>query len=115
MGEDGIINIFLKAQADVDSRTLMGATPLIEASTKHVKVVEKLLRAGADVNAEMVDGGTALWMAINGGIVEIVGNVIRGWGKCVGGAWVMQKAVEAEWYEIVKILLVAGAVLPPKL
>lgn len=72
VGEDGIINIFHKAQADVDSWTLMGATPLIEASTKHVKVVEKSLRAGADVNAEMLDGRRALWMAINGGIVEIV-------------------------------------------
>ena len=89
----------------------MGETPLIEASSSHIKVVERLLRAGADVNAEMLDGRTVLWMAINGGNVQIVETLLTAGANVTGehGHEVIQKAVEVGHYEIFKILLVAGA------
>ena len=73
-GHTDIVEMLLKAGADVDARNKYGYTALIEASWgSHIDIVRMLLKAGADVNAQNHFGYTALIEAsINGNTTDIV-------------------------------------------
>src|SRR5437764_421168 len=72
-GKDKIAKLLIAAGAGVEARSMMGTTPLIEAASggfgisdeESLKVVQILLSAKANVNAEMYDGRSAMWVAVN--------------------------------------------------
>lgn len=73
-GNTEIVEMLLKAGANVDARNKYCYTALIEASWgSHIDIVRMLLKAGADVNAQNHFGYTALIEAsINGNTTDIV-------------------------------------------
>lgn len=75
---DQIVRILSRHGARVNSRTIHGYTPLIEAAaTGKPKAVSALLGVGADVNVADEDGWTALHFACAEGHVEIVQMLIN--------------------------------------
>jgi len=62
-GQKDVVELLLKAGADVNAITEDGWTPLMMASNGQKDVVELLLKAGADVNAITEDGWTPLMRA----------------------------------------------------
>jgi ankyrin repeat protein len=64
-----------RSGADIESRTRMGVTLIIYAADAEngTQIVHLLLKYGADVNAVMYDGRSALWLAARrGSKVELV-------------------------------------------
>jgi ankyrin repeat protein len=62
-GSPAMIEILLKAGADVNAKEARGVNALmlaVASETQDMKVVERLLKAGADVNARSAAGETAL-------------------------------------------------------
>jgi len=72
--QDEIVDILLKNGADIDSRTDLGATPLVLASVhkENVKILELLIDAGAEIDAKDDFGRTALIYAAGFGDAEMV-------------------------------------------
>ena len=68
----------MEAQANVNQAlTDDGATPLmVAANRRHLKVVQLLVQAGADVNQTDNDGKTALFHASGQGQVELCGRLL---------------------------------------
>ena len=60
-----VIEVLLKAGADVNARDKKGWTPLIGAACHRPEVIMILLRAGADVDVATEDGTCALMQAAN--------------------------------------------------
>ena len=72
-GFKDVVELLLKAGADVNAKSKGGWTALMYASNNDRKdVVELLLKAGADINAKGKDGWTALMLASNNGYEGIV-------------------------------------------
>jgi ankyrin repeat protein len=59
--------------AEVNSRTIHRATPLMWAAAQgHEELCRLLIERGADINARCIQGNTALIMATEGGHTDIV-------------------------------------------
>jgi ankyrin repeat protein len=73
-GHVKIVQMLIKAKANVDAETERGNTALIWASYNgHVDIVKMLIKAGADVDAKTKDGGyTALMYAYRKRRIEII-------------------------------------------
>lgn len=119
-GDVAAVNALLKSGADVNNRKFTfldgsgTSTALIEASFYgHLKVVQALLAAKADVDAtrsEKKDGETALTLAVQKGHVEVVRMLLAANADvdhpcCSANA--LYEAARARNLDIVKVLLAA--------
>jgi ankyrin repeat protein len=122
-GKDKITKILIAGGAGVDARSVMGGTPLIDAANggygipdeQYLKVVDILLSARANVNAEMYDGRSAMWVAVNRRhpkIVEILLKAGASLTSSFDGVSTMQRALENGDFDILEMLFLAGAELP---
>nr|MDO8115224.1 ankyrin repeat domain-containing protein [Candidatus Sigynarchaeota archaeon] len=72
-GHDGVVQLLLDHDADVNKTNDSGWTPLMEACVDgHSDVVKTLLNRGADVNLKTLVSGTAILFAAAGGHLDIV-------------------------------------------
>src|SRR5579859_7725347 len=121
--KDKIAKLLIAAGAGVEARSMMGVTPLIEAASggfgisdeQSLKVVEILLSAKANVNAEMYDGRSAMWVAVNRRHTKIVDVLLKAGASLTSsfdGVSTMQRALENGDSDIIEKLLLAGAELP---
>lgn len=62
-GHEEVVNYLLKQKADVKVANFRGMTALHYAVKKNLNVVEKLVQAGAALNAQNADGNTSLMLA----------------------------------------------------
>jgi serine/threonine-protein phosphatase 6 regulatory ankyrin repeat subunit B len=70
---DQVVELLLKANADVNVQANNGTTALMLASDNgHDQVVELLLKANADVNVQANNGTTALMLASDNGHDQVV-------------------------------------------
>jgi hypothetical protein len=131
-GKVSIVDLLLKAGADVNADTGSGygppvdsgdfrgvtasdgITPLMAASDNgHITIVDLLLKAGADVNKERKQGGTAIYLASQNGHADIV-RLLLAAGADVNkaldsGNTSLIIASSDGNTEIVRLLLAAGA------
>ncbi|MBF0545588.1 MAG: ankyrin repeat domain-containing protein [Candidatus Riflebacteria bacterium] len=102
-----VVDLFIKAGIDVNLRNPHGATPLLFSSYCGQEVlVEKLLKAGADVKAQDSEGSSALHLASTSKIAEL----LMSYGadpnlKDKKGRTPLHKAVENSAIDICKLLL----------
>ncbi len=79
--EKGILSdveMFLKAGADINTKTLEGVTPLMYAAQKgYLEIVEFLLEKGADAELKPLDGLSALHSAVMFNQLDVVELLIR--------------------------------------
>lgn len=111
-----IVDMLIKAGADVNARNNDGKTPLMLAAECNTSdVVDMLIKAGADVNAQDNERKTPLMKAVewnqDSAVTEIL---IKSWAdvnaRDIYGKTVLMNAAEkAENPEIVKLLLQSGA------
>ena len=122
-GKDKIAKLLIAAGAGVEARSMMGTTPLIEAASggfgisdeESLKVVQILLSAKANVNAEMYDGRSAMWVAVNRRHPKIVDILLKAGASLTSsfdGVSTMQRALENGDFDVIEKLLLAGAELP---
>ena len=126
-GFANIVDLLLKAGAEVEAKDNCGRTALIEASRwGHVKCVEKLIAAGANVDAQDIDADFPLILAAYLGHGDIFGLLLEAGAqpdltrRCIGsknnpraahmdGKSALIVACEYSRLEIVQMLLGAGA------
>ena len=114
-GYSAIVEMLLKAGADVDAQTLHGyrgwSALMYAAREGHADIVRLLLDAGADVNATLFSGTTALMDAASGGYPDIVRLLLAQPDIDVNaqdnnGGTALMAAGEGD---VVRLLLAAGA------
>ena len=77
-GHKDIVELLIKAGAEVNVQCKFGNTPLHYASMDgHTECIELLIKAGADVNIQDSDGWTVLHFASYGGYKDIVDLLIK--------------------------------------
>lgn len=114
-GHTEIVEMLLKAGANVDARNKYGYTALIEASWgSHVDIVRMLLKAGAHVNAENHFGYTALIEAsINGNTTDIVEMLLKAGAdvnvRDITGQTALTSAIRKDHIGKIELLRQAGA------
>ncbi len=87
-----------------------GYTALIWAATKgYTKVVEALIKAGADVNAKNNFGSNSLILAATGGHTEVVKALIAAGADLNDRNTALMRAAQEGHTEIVEALIAAGA------
>ncbi len=113
-GHKEIIELLIKAGANLNTATNTGITALFMAAQNgHKEIVELLIKAGADLNTPQKDGVTALYMASQDGHKEIVELLVKA-GADLNltnnqGITVLNIAVSNGHKEIVELLVKAGA------
>ncbi|KAF4960407.1 hypothetical protein FGADI_1054 [Fusarium gaditjirri] len=101
-------DMLLRLEHNPDLEDTYNRTPLwYAAQNGHKAVVEKLLAAGADVNAATKNGRTALQEASRGGHLEVVEKLLAAGADVDDGA--LQAAAGRGHLEVVEKLLAAGA------
>lgn len=112
-GSSELLQLYLKAGANVLSRNNEGRTALMNSKSD---LAEILIKAGADVNAADMEGLTALMIAAGEDDSEMVGLLLRYNGAVTphdkDGNTALHHAVMAELWEnnrVVELLLKAGA------
>jgi hypothetical protein len=123
-GQTGVINILLKAGADVNRVNYDGMTALMWGATPmgDPGAVRLLLDAGADVNASYrrsnTAGATALMLAASLGLAEIAVLLIGYWAEISArdndGKTALDRALENGHEDIVKLLKEARRPMPPQ-
>jgi len=78
-GEVAVVDLLLKFNVDVNSRSSLGTPLHMAATTGKVRMVEFLLNHGADINAKDLDQRTPLNNAQEGHKTEVV-NLLRSRG-----------------------------------
>lgn len=113
-----LVDLFLKAGMEVNSRNEHGQTALLEAADGNdAKMIGVLLKAGADVNGRDNDGETPLWKAVGSGRTD---RGIQGTTALLAarpdltlryryGASIVHEAVSSDRPEALSALLKAGA------
>ena len=115
-GHTDIVEMLLKAGANVDARNKYGYTALIEASWgSHVDIIRMLLKAGADVNAQNHFGRTALIEAsINGNTTDIVEMLLDAGAdvsvRDITGQTALTNAIRKDHIGKIKLLRDAGTI-----
>ena len=118
LGHEHVVEILLDAGAHAVCNTRRGSqgwrTPLqCAARSGHLIVAERLLRAGADVNANPIkDGRTALQGAAEGGHMAVVERLLQAGAdvNCEkGGRTALEAAAKGCHMAVVERLLQAGA------
>ena len=110
----GNVKSVIELIKDVNDKTIYGVTALHEAAMfGHAKVVEILIRAGADINAKKDGEVTALHEAAMFGHTKVVG-ILIGAGADINaktnyGLTALDVAVMSDYAEVAKILIEAGA------
>ena len=115
-GYEDIVGVLLDApNIDIDVRKHSGATPLYLATQENFpRIVEQLVKRGADVNLAMNDGSTPLCAAADRGHVEIVRTLLRAPAIEINlaikeGATALIFASQEGHKEIIRLLLGKGA------
>jgi ankyrin repeat protein len=121
-GEEEVIDLLLAAKADVNIKDNEDRTCLMAAANyegdQYVRIVQKLLKAGAEINAIDVHGATPLMYATNNfktantEILLKAGADVNAADKM--GFTVLMKAAQRDRIEIAKVLMKAGAKLDAK-
>ena len=115
-GHTEIVEMLLKAGANVDARNKYCYTALIEASWgSHVDIIRMLLKAGADVNAQNHFGYTALIEAsINGNTTDIVEMLLDAGAdvnvRDITGQTALTNAIRKDHIGKIKLLRDAGTI-----
>ena len=104
-GHVNVVEVLLKAGADVNHQDSYGNTALMwAAGNGHANVIHLLLRAGADGNAKNFNGKSALDSAAQRGHPEVV-SLLKGWlAKHPSTTVVARK--ESQWEKINRDLLI---------
>ena len=115
-GYEDVVGVLLDApNIDIDVRKHSGATPLYLATQENFpRIVEQLVKRGADVNLAMNDGSTPLCAAADRGHVEIVRTLLRAPAIEINlalkeGATALTFASQEGHKEIIRLLLRKGA------
>ena len=115
-GYEDVVGVLLDApNIDIDVRKHSGATPLYLAIQENFpRIVEQLVKQGADVNLAMNDGSTPLCAAADRGYVEIVRTLLRAPALEINlalkeGATALTFAAQEGHKEIIRLLLRKGA------
>ena len=116
-GHEEVVKLLLAApDINCEARKDNGATPLVVAvQMNHTRVVEQLIKSGADVNLIIdEDGLTALCIAVNRenlGVLRLLLQVPCIQVNCGTGSWVnpLSSASYQGYKDIVKLLLEKGA------
>ncbi len=81
-GNTKMVELLIKAQADVNVQNKYGNTALMWAAFNGTtEIVELLIKAHADVNVQNISGDTALMWAISLGNTEVVDLLIKAQAK----------------------------------
>eukprot|EP00903_Cladosiphon_okamuranus_P016883 g15565.t1 len=113
-GHAGIVELLLgKAKADPDAKDKDGTTALMAASVRgHKDVVDALLRHGANVDQQNLDGHTALMFAYNGRnqVADLLSRYLEyvGGKEDDGNAKIIQDSLQVHT-NIIAALQAAGA------
>eukprot|EP01051_Picozoa_sp_SAG22_P002405 SAG22_NODE_105_length_20045_cov_23.373308_14_plen_978_part_00 len=117
-GQTEMVEVLLRARADVEAKSEYGTTALMRAIDGHVEVAALLLRAGADVDAKSEHGITALMKAADKGHAEATGLLLEAGasieGKDSTGVTSLIKAAQKGHAEVVRLLVVTGASIEAK-
>ena len=115
-GYEDVVGVLLDApNIDIDVRKHSGTTPLYLATQENFpRIVEQLVKRGADVNLAMNDGSTPLCAAADRGHVEIVRTLLRAPAIEINlaikeGATALTFASQEGYKEIIRLLLRKGA------
>ena len=114
-GDIGRAKALILAGADVHGARVRGneRTPLhYAASYGHIEIVQMLIAAGADVNAEGGRSGTPLYLAANGGHLGIVEILLTAGAEVTPRSDLnnpLRAATSHGHVEIVRVLISAGA------
>ena len=114
-GHAPIVDLLLRAGADVNGRCNEGSTPLvIAAANGRAAVARALIAAGADLNAHTSRGDTPLDYAVDSGALEIVQILIDAGADIHsaahdGGITVLHRAAKSNEPGLIPYLLAAGA------
>ena len=115
-GYEDVVGVLLDApNFDIDVRKHSGATPLYLATQENFpRIVEQLVKRGADVNLAMNDGSTPLCAAADRGHVEIVRTLLQAPAIEINlaikeGATALTFASQEGHKEIIRLLLRKGA------
>jgi uncharacterized protein len=114
-GNTEVIDILLKAQVVLTSRTELGWTALHRAAyNSHLHVIKMLLDSGLDVNITDKDGWTALHIAVSEGYCDIVELLIDNQAAVSmkltqSGSSPLHRACQDGRTDIAKVLLDSGA------
>ena len=98
----------IDAGADPNLMNDKGHTALI-LGANHLNVVQKLIRAGADVNCKGKDGTTALNKAVGFGAVDCLETLIESGAKIYRSTTPLIIAAITEYLECMKVLIREGA------
>jgi ankyrin repeat protein len=113
-GFDTVVDLLIRAGANVDQPVRDHATPLyMAAQNNHVKVTELLVKAGANISATRDDGATPLFTASYNGHLDIVHLLVAN-GAIVDHeredkATALHVAAYHGHHDVVKVLIVNGA------
>ena len=117
----------LDSSLEINRRNSFGKTPLIDAAERnHTRIVELLLQHGGDPAIRDKDGHSALHYAAWRNHQESVKLLLQAWEKeelekrmtlvnvkNIYGNTALQESLDREYFQIVKMLLAAGAKLEP--
>ncbi|KAJ8776570.1 hypothetical protein J1605_015159 [Eschrichtius robustus] len=114
-GNLALLRLLLNSgRVDVDCKDSDGGTALLAASQYgHMKVVETLLKHGANIHDQLYDGATALFLAAQGGYLDVIRLLLSSGAKVnqprQDGTAPLWIASQMGHSEVVRVMLLRGA------